>query len=226
VRLSIIIPVHNEASAIAGALTACRPLRERGAEIVVVDGGSTDSTRAIAAGAADHMLTAPRGRALQQNAGAQQASGDVLLFLHSDTQLPPGADTLIEGALVTSGAQWGRFDVRFDASQPMLRSVAAMMNARSRLTGIATGDQCIFVRRDAFAAVGGFPTIELMEDIELSKRLRRLSKPACLHATVTTSARRWVTNGIWRTIVLMLSLRLAHFFGVSPTRLAKWYGYR
>lgn len=225
-RLSIIIPVHDEAAAIAVALIACGPLRERGAEIVVVDGGSTDGTRAIAAGAADHVLTAPRGRASQQNAGARQALGDVLLFLHSDTQLPPGADTLIEDAVVAGGAQWGRFDVRFDSAQPMLRWVAAMMNARSRLTGIATGDQGIFVRRDAFEAVGGFPAIALMEDIEISKMLRQRSKPACLRATVTTSARRWLANGIWRTILLMWSMRLAHFFGVPPERLAKWYGYR
>lgn len=225
-RLSVIIPVHNDAAALAVALIACRPLRGRGAEVVVVDGGSTDDTRSIAVGAADRVVTAPRGRAAQQNAGAREARGDVLLFLHSDTELPPDADTLIRDAVVTGGAHWGRFDVRFDTGQPMLRVVAAMMNTRSRLSSIATGDQGIFVRRDAFAAVGGFPSIALMEDIELSKKLRQLSQPACLRATVTTSARRWVTNGVWRTIILMWSLRLAHFLGVSPTRLAKWYGYR
>jgi rSAM/selenodomain-associated transferase 2 len=226
VKLSIIIPVLNEAGRIAVALIALQPLRERGVEILVVDGGSTDGTAKIAARGADHVITAPRGRAAQQNAGAQQALGDTFLFLHSDTQLPLDADALIADALDKNNAQWGRFDVRFDSRQVLLRIVATMMNARSRLTGIATGDQAIFLRRDAFNAAGGFPEIALMEDIALCKALRRNAPPVCLRATVTTSARRWQANGTWRTILLMWWLRLAYFFGVSPTRLARWYGYR
>ena len=223
-KLSIIIPVLNEAGRIAVALIALQPLRERGAEILVVDGGSTDGTAEIAARGADHVITAQRGRASQQNAGAQQALGDTFLFLHSDTQLPLDADGLIADTLNDGAVLWGRFDVRFDTDQTTLRVVATMMNARSRLTGIATGDQCLFVRRSAFEAVGGFPALALMEDIALSTLLRRQSTPACLRNKVTTSARRWQKNGVWRTIFSMWWLRLAYALGVSPARLARWYG--
>ena len=223
-KLSIVIPVLNEAGRIAVALIALQPFRERGAEILVVDGGSTDGTAEIAARGADHVITAPRGRASQQNAGAQHALGDTFLFLHSDTQLPVDADGLIADVLDHSAVQWGRFDVRFDANLAMLRVIATMMNTRSRLTGIATGDQSIFVRRSAFEAAGGFPALALMEDIALSALLRRQSAPACLRNKVTTSARRWQKNGIWRTIFLMWGLRLAYALGVSPARLARWYG--
>ena len=223
-KLSIIIPVLNEAGRIAVALIALQPLRERGAEILVVDGGSTDGTAEIAARGADYVVHAPRGRASQQNAGAKQALGDTYLFLHSDTQLPLDADGLIADALSDRAVFWGRFDVRFDTDQTMLRIVATMMNARSRLTGIATGDQCIFVRRTAFEAIGGFPTLPLMEDIALSALLKQQSAPQCLHNKVLTSARRWQKNGVSRTIFLMWSLRLAYTLGVSPARLARWYG--
>ena len=223
-KLSIIIPTLNEAGRIALALIALQPLRERGVEILVVDGGSTDGTGEIAARGADHVTTASRGRASQQNAGAQQARGDTFLFLHCDTQLPPDADALIADALNNLTTQWGRFDVRFDTDIALLRVVAAMMNTRSRLTGIATGDQGIFVRRAAFEAAGGFPALALMEDVALSHILRRQSPPACLRSTVTTAARRWQKNGVWRTIFLMWWLRLAYAIGVSPNRLARWYG--
>lgn len=223
-KLSIIIPVLNEAGRIAVALIALQPLRERGAEILVVDGGSTDGTAKIAAVGADNVITASGGRASQQNAGARQALGDTFLFLHSDTQLPLNADDLIADALSDRAVQWGRFDVRFDDDRAMLHAVAAMMNARSRLTGIATGDQCIFVRRDEFEAISGFPDLPLMEDIALSALLKRRSAPACLRNKVTTAARRWQKNGVWRTIFLMWWLRLAYLLGVSPERLARWYG--
>ena len=222
-KLSIIIPTLNEAGRIAVALIALQPLRARGAEIVLVDGGSSDGTPQLAARYADQVIDAPRGRALQQNAGAQQALGDTLLFLHSDTQLPVNADGLIADALVESSALWGLFDVRFDADLAMLHVVAAMMNARSRLTGIATGDQCIFVRRSTFESVGGFPSIALMEDVALSTLLRTQSAPQCLQNKVTTAARRWQKNGVWRTIFLMWGLRLAYALGVSPERLGRWY---
>ena len=224
-KLSIIIPVLNEAGRIAVALIALQRMRERGAEILVVDGGSTDGTAEIARSGADHVIHAPRGRAAQQNAGAQQALGDTFLFLHSDTQLPLEADALIADALHNGASNWGRFDVRIDSAHTMLRVVAMMMNMRSRLTGIATGDQCIFVRRSAFEQVGGFPNLPLMEDIALSARLRQQSAPLCLRNTVTTSARRWQKNGVGRTIVLMWWLRLAYALGVSPARLARWYGH-
>lgn len=223
VKLSIIVPVLNERDSIADALNALAALRARGTEVIVVDGGSDDGTAEIAAEGADHVMTAQRGRATQQNAGAERASGDVLLFLHGDTRLPPDADVFIEHALADVTCHWGRFDVCFGADATMLRVIAAMMNARSRWTGVVTGDQCLFVRRIAFAAVGGFPAIALMEDVALSKLLRRQSAPACLRATATTSARRWQTRGLWRTIILMWWLRLAYVLGVPTERLARWY---
>lgn len=221
--LSIIIPVLNEAASIAAALGALEPLRARGAEIVVVDGGSADDTAALAAPFADRIMTSARGRAVQMKVGAAAARGDVLVFLHVDTRLPPEADRLIAEGLAQSGRAWGRFDVSIAGHHPLLPVVAGFMNARSRLTGIATGDQAMFATRAAFAAAGGFPDIALMEDITLARRLKRISPPLCLKARVTTSGRRWEQSGVLRTIVLMWRLRLMYFFGVAPETLAKRY---
>jgi rSAM/selenodomain-associated transferase 2 len=222
--LSIVIPVLDEAATIEAALAALAPLRARGADVIVVDGGSNDGTAALAAPLADRVLAAPRGRALQMNAGAAAARGDVLLFLHADTRLPENADTLVLEGLARSARAWGRFDVRFEEGGP-LRVVAAMMNLRSRLTGIATGDQAMFVTRAAFDAAGGFPPIALMEDVRLSRRLKRMSWPLCLHSHVAPSGRRWREKGVVRTVLLMWWLRLAHFLGTDPARLARAYGY-
>ncbi len=222
VHLSIIVPVLDEAAGIADQLRSLQPLRSRGAEIIVVDGGSTDDTRELAAPLADRVTAAPRGRALQSNAGARDAGGDSLLFLHADTRLPADADRLIGDALAGT-LVWGRFDVRITGQHPMLRVVAAMMNLRSRLTGVATGDQAMFMTRAAFERSGGFPPIALMEDIALSRALLRRSRPACLRARVTTSGRRWERHGVWRTILLMWRLRLAYFLGTEPARLATRY---
>jgi rSAM/selenodomain-associated transferase 2 len=221
-QLSIVIPVLDEAAGIAATLAALQPLRRRGVEVVVVDGGSTDATVALATPWADAVMAGPRGRARQMNAGAAAARGDVLLFLHADTLLPEGADSQVHGAL-ERGACWGRFDVRIAGRAPMLRVVAAMMNLRSRLTGIATGDQALFVRRAAFQQVGAFPDQPLMEDIELSRRLRALQRPACLPGPAVTSGRRWETRGVWRTIVLMWRLRWRYWRGESPHVLAQVY---
>jgi rSAM/selenodomain-associated transferase 2 len=221
--LSIIIPVLDEAANIVSALEALKPLRARGAEIIVVDGGSVDETAALAAPLADRVLASARGRAMQMNAGAKAAHGDVLLFLHADTRLPSNADKLVLEGLARSRRVWGRFDVTIDGVHPLLPVVAAFMNVRSRLTGIATGDQAIFVTRQAFNAAGGFPDIALMEDIELARRVKRVSRPLCLHARVTTSGRRWESRGVLRTIVLMWRLRLAYFFGAAPDVLAERY---
>jgi rSAM/selenodomain-associated transferase 2 len=157
------------------------------------------------------------------NAGARAATGDVLCFLHADTRLPDGAGTAIAGALADPAVVAGRFDVRFDSPRWPFRMIAGLMNRRSRLTRISTGDQGLFVRRAAFDAVGGFPDIPLMEDIEITRRLRRAGRIACLSERVTTSARKWERDGVARTIVLMWTLRLLHFAGVAPARLHRWY---
>ena len=272
VSLRIVMPVLDEGNTLAQRLHDLQPLRQRGAELVLVDGGSTDSTWALARALADQVLLAPRGRAAQMNAGAQWCSTlkpaeshgkaaqndgtdsgelSVLLFLHADTQLPQNADQLISQAMRQGHHlgqheqheqhkqqlhhhhhhhhhqqyQWGRFDIRIDGKHPMLRVVERLMNLRSRLTGIATGDQAMFVRRDVFERLGGFADLPLMEDIELSKRLKKLGPPACAKMPVTTSARRWKAHGVWRTIVLMWRLRMAYFFGANPDVLALRYGY-
>jgi rSAM/selenodomain-associated transferase 2 len=222
-RLTIITPTLDEAAGIAGHLRALQPLRLRGHEIIVADGGSTDGTAERARPLADRVLEAPRGRALQMNAAAADARGDVLLFLHADTALPEGADELVFAALASRACAWGRFDVRIEGRHPMLRVVARMMNLRSRLSGIATGDQAMFVTRAAFVQAGGFPAIALMEDIALSAALKRISRPACLRARVCTSGRRWEKHGVARTILAMWRLRLAYFLGTKPARLAREY---
>lgn len=223
--LSIVVPVLDEAPRIAAHLARLRDLRRRGAEVIVADGGSTDGTAALAAPLADRVVAAPRGRARQMNAGAEASCGDVLLFLHADTCLPEAADQCVLAAL--GGArEWGRFDVTIEGRHPVLPLVAGLMNARSRLTGIATGDQAIFVRRAAFAAIGGFPDQPLMEDIALSAALKRRGRPACLRARVVTSGRRWEEKGVLRTVLLMWRLRLSYFLGADPRDLARLYGYR
>ena len=224
-RLSIVVPVLDEAEGIAAHLAALAPLRANGAEVIVVDGGSTDATCEIAEPLSDRFVVAPRGRATQMNAGAALASGDVLVFLHADTRLPPEADRLMAAAF-TGGRQWGRFDVAIEGRHALLPLVAGLMNLRSRATGIATGDQAIFVTREAFRTVRGYPDIPLMEDIALSCALKRLSQPACIAQRVTTSGRRWESRGVLRTIATMWRLRLAFFLGASPRRLALAYGYR
>lgn len=222
-RLSIIIPALNEAAGIVDTLAPLQALRARGHEVVVVDGGSTDGTAELARPLADHVVASERGRARQQNAGAAAASGGVLLFLHADTRLPEGADGLVLRGLRAAGRGWGRFDVRLSGAHPMLRVVERMMGARSRITGIATGDQAIFVRRDWFARAGGFPSIPLMEDVALSRTLRGMGRPLCLRARAVTSSRRWEERGVWRTIGLMWRLRLEFALGADPARLAERY---
>ena len=217
-RLSVVMPVLDEAAQLGAALEALAPLRAAGHEVIVVDGGSADGTPEVARPRADRVLEAPRGRARQMNAGAAVAAGDGLVFLHADTRLPPGADRLVADALARCA--WGRFDVRILGRSRGLPMVAFFMNWRSRLTGIATGDQAIFVRRDAFA---GFPEVALMEDIAFSTAMRRRAWPACLRARVDTSGRRWDRSGLWRTIFLMWRLRATFFFGASPEALARRY---
>jgi rSAM/selenodomain-associated transferase 2 len=217
-KLSIVIPTLNEAMQIRAALEALAPLRRRGHEVIVADGGSADGTAQLAAGLCDRLVASARGRAVQMNAGARHASGAALLFLHADTRLPFNAQAVVAEAL--KDHLWGRFDVEIEGRHRLLKLVAGAMNLRSRLTGIATGDQAIFVRRDAFTA---FPEIALMEDVAFSKEMKRRAAPACLRARVATSGRRWESRGVLRTIVLMWRLRLLYFLGARPERLARLY---
>ncbi len=220
-KLSIILPTLNEAAQIAATLGALQALRDQGHEVIVADGGSTDGTPERATPLADRVVAAPPGRARQMNAGAAVAQGDALLFLHADTRLPEQAVSAIQEAL--RNRRWGRFDVRITGRPWMLRVVAALMNLRSRLSGIATGDQAIFVTRAAFVAAGGYPDQPLMEDVELSRRLKWLGPPACLRHRVVTSGRRWEEMGVWRTILLMWRLRFDYWRGVPAERLAARY---
>jgi rSAM/selenodomain-associated transferase 2 len=221
--LSIIVPCLNEADGIAGTLASLAPLRARGAEVIVVDGGSSDGTAERAAPHANCVLSAPRGRAAQMNAGAARARNEILLFLHADTLLPESADALIVDGLKRSRRGWGRFDVAISGRSPLLRVVAWLMNVRSRLTGIATGDQAIFVTRSLFTAAGGYPEIALMEDIALSRRLKRFGAPLCLRHRLIASGRRWEKYGVLRTILLMWRLRFAYWLGADPAKLAVRY---
>ena len=223
--LSIIIPTLDEAAGIAATLAALQPFRQRGVEVIVVDGGSRDDTVARATPLADRVLSASPGRARQMNAGAAASTGGVLLFLHADTVLPDDGDGLVRYGLADTGRCWGRFDVEIGGNNPLLKLVAGLMNWRSQITGIATGDQAMFVTRDAFAAAGGFDDIPLMEDIALSRKLKRLGRPLCLAARARTSPRRWAKHGTIRTILLMWRLRLAYWLGAEPAALAKRYGH-
>jgi rSAM/selenodomain-associated transferase 2 len=223
VKLSIIIPTLNEAANIGELLKRLEPMRARGTEVVVVDADSTDATRDIATQLADRVITAERGRATQMNAGAKEASGDALLFLHADSVLPANGDELITLGLSDPRFKWGRFDVDIAGAHRMLPVIAWFMNHRSRLTGIATGDQGIFATRAAFDMAGGFPEQPLMEDVAICARLARVSRPIYVNARITTSGRRWEQHGVWRTIFLMWRLRLNYFMGADPARLHRIY---
>lgn len=220
-NISVIIPVLNEEQTIASTLEALK--RRAPNEIIVVDGGSADRTCAICARFGITILSAERGRARQMNLGARRARGDILLFLHADTRLPPSALADIEAALSDSRYVGGRFDVELEGAHWMLKIIGALINHRSRATKVATGDQGLFVRREVFERMGGFQDIPLMEDVAFSRRLKRMGRVACLRSRVVTSARRWEADGVWRTIFRMWALKLLYFAGVSPARLKVFY---
>ncbi|OYV18915.1 MAG: hypothetical protein CG438_941 [Methylococcaceae bacterium NSP1-1] len=220
-NFSIIIPTLNEEKTIESCLSALQPLRSN-CEIIIVDGGSTDNTIVIAGTLADKVVSSDKGRARQMNNGARYASGNVLIFLHADTSLPENALQLIQQKL-NSSRKWGRFDIQLSGKHFMLKVIAQMMNWRSRLTGIATGDQVIFVTRQAFEKAGQYPEINLMEDIAICKALKKISPPICLKAKVISSGRRWERYGIYKTILLMWNIRLRYFFGADPQILAFLY---
>ncbi len=210
-RLSIIIPTLDEAGNIERLLAGLAPMRMRGVEIIVADGGSSDGTPLLAARVADKVIASPKGRAAQMNAGAAQACGEILLFLHADTELPDRADALVVDGIARSGRRWGRFDLSIAGRNRLLAVIARVMNWRSRVTGISTGDQGIFVTRALFQHAGGFPAIRLMEDVALTRTLKRHGKPLALKARVRTSGRRWETHGLFRTVWLMWRLRFDYW---------------
>jgi rSAM/selenodomain-associated transferase 2 len=223
--LSIIVPTLDEEARIGAALSALAPIRARGTEVIVADGGSRDRTVEIARALCDRVIVAPRGRGAQMNAGAAAATGAVLLFLHADVSLPPQCDTVVLDGLRDTARPWGRFDVQIEGGSALLPLIASLMNWRSRITGIATGDQAMFVTRAAFDAAGGYPDIPLMEDIMLSTRLKAISWPLCLTARVVASGRRFDERGALRMMLLMWRLRLEFWLGVPPAILARRYGY-
>lgn len=222
-RVSLIIPVLNEERQVYRLLTSSQRIKGQSTELIIVDGGSQDNTVSLAEEFADQVINSPRGRAAQMNAGADVATGDILVFLHVDTQLPDDFLSVLADDFLESGKQWGRFDVRLSGSHVMFRIIEFFMNCRSRVTGIATGDQAIFVKRTAFVEIGGYASLALMEDINLSMRLKKVSRPYCNRSRVVSSSRKWETNGILATVLLMWRIRLAYFFGTSPDHLARIY---
>ena len=220
-RISVILPVLNEEHVIGSTLQALLSLMPY--EIIVVDGGSTDATRAVCDQFAVRVLTSEPGRARQMNCGARDATGDVLLFLHADTTLPASALKHISAAMRDPDCPAGRFDVEIEGAHWMLKIIARLINYRSRITKIATGDQALFVRRPVFETMGGFQDIPLMEDIVFCRALKRVGPIACLTTRVITSRRRWETHGVWRTIIKMWALKLGYLAGVSPHHLKRFY---
>lgn len=223
VKISVVVPALDEAATLEATLGGLAPLRAAGGEVIVVDGGSIDATGAIARAHADRVVMAPPGRARQMNTGAASTDGDLLWFVHADARVDRRAHEHLLAAFRSPQCEWARFGVRLSGRRLLFRAIAVLMNLRSRVTGIATGDQAICVRRSVFEAIGGFPEVPLMEDVALSRALRRRSRPACLPVGVTTSSRRWERGGAWRTVWLMWALRLAYWRGADPAVLARRY---
>lgn len=222
-KLSIIIPVLNESRHLLATLKSLTQLTQHDHEIILVDGGSQDNTLAIARPYADRIITSVKGRAQQMNHGARNARGEILWFLHADSLIPDHADQLIVNIMQQTHSAWGRFNIRLSGSKRVFRIIEQFINRRSRLTGIASGDQGIFVLRREFETIDGYADLPLMEDIELSKRLKKISRPACLTQSITTSSRRWESNGVIKTVILMWYLRFAYFIGTPADKLARLY---
>lgn len=226
-KVSVIIPVLNEAQNLLHMCSHLQAIKRQGHEVIIVDGGSVDNTLVVAHDITNLVIISKAGRALQMNSGADIASGKVLLFLHADTILPDNAMRLITALYTNKGTHkqdcWGRFDVRLSSTRSVFRLIEKLMNLRSCLTSIVTGDQAIFIEKELFERVGAFPEIALMEDIEISKRLKKISRPVCVKDKVITSSRRWENRGVVATVMLMWKLRLYYFFGVPPEKLTKLY---
>lgn len=223
-KTSIIIPVLNDADKLRAQLESLQKARQLGHQVIVVDGGSKDGTaQEVNQGLVDVFLETARGRARQMNHGASAADGDLMLFLHADTRLPDQAMDLLDKAMREPRRCWGRFDIRLSGSATAFRVIESAMNLRSHLTGVVTGDQGLFVRRQTFRDIGGFPDIPLMEDVAISKLLRATSWPVRIKVAATTSSRRWEEHGVLSTMLLMWSLRLQYFLGVAPESLVRKY---
>ena len=222
-KISIIIPVLNESGCIEENLRRLQPLRQNGHEVIVVDGGSTDDTMRIASRHADTVIAHERGRSLQMNAGTVAASGDLFLFLHADTRLPALVDHLLRATAIDNEKFWGFFKIRLSGKSVLFRIIEFFMNQRSRLSKIGTGDQVLFVTRNLFRQVNGYDEIPLMEDIAICRKLKRVIAPVSMNMPVMSSSRKWESNGIITTILLMWQLRLAYFLGINPSLLAKKY---
>lgn len=222
-KVSVIIPVLNERENLDRLLGELQGIRAAGHEIIVVDGGSHDGSTSIAQGRSDKFIRHERGRGIQMNAGAYCATGEVLLFLHADTRLPPDFLSAVQAACNHNLGQWGFFRIRLSGNNRLFRIIDTCMNLRSRFTGIATGDQCLFVTKQLFREDGGYEEIPIMEDIALCRRLKRTCQPVVLSDSVTTSSRRWQQQGAVKTIISMWVLRLAYYLGISPSRLVRFY---
>ena len=222
-KISVVIPALNEEDHIRPCLASVQALRRHGHEVIVVDGGSDDATCDLATGFADQIISHPRGRACQMNHGAQKASGEIFLFLHADTCLPEHADLLIGEKIKDSPVYWGRFKVRLSGTHWLFRITEILMNTRTRITGIVTGDHVLFISKELFEQVGGYPALPLMEDIAISKKINKIVPPICLNQHVVTSSRRWEQHGIIKTVLKMWWFRLAFFFGTDPARLSRQY---
>lgn len=223
-KISIIIPCLNEAVYISATLKRLQGIRKRGHEVIISDGGSTDNTRAITNNLVDHYIDSKSGRSIQMNTGADIASGHILCFLHADTIAPANIDEIIINALTSQNKIWGRFNIRLSGSLWPFRIIEFLINTRSCITGVASGDQGIFISKNIFKNLSGYANIPLMEDIEISKRLRSIEMPACIkNSTLLTSSRRWEANGIIKTVLLMWLLRVRYFFGTPASTLANMY---
>jgi len=221
--ISIIIPTLNESESIEKTLNSLHTTLKEGNELIIVDGGSNDDTILKCKNYTDKVYTATKGRAIQMNVGADKSTNDILLFLHADTLMPQNFSAENLTALATITNEWGFFKVKFTSHHLLLRLVSTLMNTRSCLTRIATGDQAIFIKKELFKKIGGYKEIPLMEDIELSISLKKYSKPYCVKEFVMTSSRKWESNGIIKTIILMWKIRFLYFFGVSPQKLVNIY---
>lgn len=225
-ELSIIIPALNEAGTIETTLMSLQPMRARGCELVLVDGGSSDATMSLAMPLVDKLIESAPGRARQMNTGALHSAAATLWFLHADSRVPAAADRAIQNSLGGAQSGWGYFPIRLSGGNPLLRIIAWAMNQRTRCTGVVTGDHGLFVSRCLFERVGGFPAIALMEDVAISKKLKKICRPLRLKQTLVSSSRRWESQGLLQTVLLMWCLRLLFFVGVSPARLANYYRHK